>query len=383
MPSPPGAADHDPVDLLQEPLLPRLADRLVAAARRTSGRAAALYVVDLEGRCLCRVTGEESLPDELPIDQLVGPEIPERRADDLAEALGVPAVVPLSLRGRALAVLAFTAPPDGDLGLLATHGAAAIELAERYTDVFARARRRRTPSAAGELQQELLPPRIARVPGALLAGTILPAYDVGGDWIDHCDTPDGAWLAVADAVGKGPQAEAIGAIGLAAYRAVRRSAERTLGDAAIGIHETIGALGIDEIFTSVLLASWEGSSRTFSWLRCGHPPPLLWSPARGLRAMEGGDGPVLGLPRLTPELDPASARVSPEDAVVLLSDGVFERSAPAGERFGEEGVVAALERAATSEPTALVAALMAAIDGHHDGPLRDDASVLVLRPSAE
>ena len=61
-----------------------------------------------------------------------------------------------------------------------------------------------------------------------MAGTILPAYDVGGDWIDHCETEDGAWLAVADAVGKGPQAEAIGAIGLAAYRAVRRSAERLL-----------------------------------------------------------------------------------------------------------------------------------------------------------
>ena len=52
-----------------------------------------------------------------------------------------------------------------------------------------------------------------------MAGSILPAYDVGGDWIDHCAMADGGWLGVADAVGKGPQASAISAIALGAYRA--------------------------------------------------------------------------------------------------------------------------------------------------------------------
>jgi serine phosphatase RsbU (regulator of sigma subunit) len=380
MTDPPGPAEHDPLDLLQEPLATRLADRLVAAAQTAAGAPAALYVIDLEGRCLRRVAGAEDLPAELEVEQLVGPELPAHRADELQEALGAAAVVPLQLRGRALAVLAFTRPPEGELGRLATHGAAAIELAERYTDVFARGRRRQTTNAAGELQQELMPPRIMHVANAQIVGTILPAYSVGGDWIDTCATPEGAWLGVADAVGKGVQAEAIGAIGLAAYRAVRRSDGPTLARAATAIHETIGALGIEEIFASAILASWEGSSRTFTWLRCGHPAPMLWHPERGLQELEGGDGPVLGLSRLPPGSTTASVTVEPGTAVVLITDGILERTAPAGERFGHEGLLRALRNAASASPTAVVTAVLDAVRAVDDGPLRDDASVLVLGP---
>jgi serine phosphatase RsbU (regulator of sigma subunit) len=66
-----------------------------------------------------------------------------------------------------------------------------------------------------------------------VAGSILPAYDVGGDWIDHCAMGDGGWLGVADAVGKGPQASAIGAIALGAYRADARAAAATWPTAAV------------------------------------------------------------------------------------------------------------------------------------------------------
>ena len=59
-----------------------------------------------------------------------------------------------------------------------------------------------TPAA--EVQQHLLPPRIARIAGAQLAGTLLPTYEVGGDWFDFVENRDGAWLAIADAAGNGP-----------------------------------------------------------------------------------------------------------------------------------------------------------------------------------
>src|SRR6185312_16618257 len=107
--------------------------------------------------------------------------------------------------------------------------------------------------AAAELQQDLLPPRIARLEGADLACSILPAYDVGGDWIDHCAMVDGGWLGVADAVGKGPQASAIGAIALGAYRATRRG-DGDLADAAASIHAAICALEVPDIFMSAVLA---------------------------------------------------------------------------------------------------------------------------------
>jgi len=370
---------RDPLELLEGPLVARVAERLVSEARVATGAPAALYVADLNGRSLRRVAGDDALPEELETAQLVGPEIPAPQAAALAQAIPGGAVLPLTLRGRALSVLVFSEPPSGDLDALATRGAAALELAERYTDVLAGARRHRACSAAAELQQDLLPPRISQLEGAEVAGSILPAYDVGGDWIDHCAMADGGWLGVADAVGKGPQASAIGAIALGAYRAARRGGG-DLADAAAHIHEAICALEVQEIFMSAVLAAWDAPSASLVWLRCGHPPPMVWHARRGLRALGGGDGPVLGLERLDPPHEPAHAAIAADELVVLVSDGVLERAAPGEEPFGEDGLRRALDAMAAPSATAAVAAILQAVGTFHDGPLRDDASVLVLAP---
>jgi len=370
----------DPLELLEEPTLARVAQRIVDEAQATAGAPAALYVGDLDGRSLRRVTGDDGLPDQLESTQLIGPEIPASHAAALALAMPQGAtVLPLTLRGRALSVLVFSGPPTGDVGALVARSAAALELAERYTDLLASARRHRACSAAAELQQDLMPPRIARLEGADIACSILPAYDVGGDWIDHCAMAGGGWLGVADAVGKGPQASAISAIALGAYRATRRGGG-DLADAAQSIHAALLALDVPDIFMSAVLASWDGPSSTLTWLRCGHPAPMVWHADRGLRELEGGDGPVLGLERLDPPSQAASATIAPDELVVLVSDGVLERTAPGGEPFGEDGLRLALAGMHAPSAIAAASAVLQGVATTCDGPLRDDASVVVLAP---
>jgi serine phosphatase RsbU (regulator of sigma subunit) len=369
----------DPLALLEVPTLNRVAERFVAEAEATAGAAAALYVADLDGHSLRWVTGDPGLPEQLESAQLIGPEIPAGQSAAVL-APGLPqgaTALPLTLRGRALSVLVFSSPPAGDLEALVARGAAALELAERYTDVLAAARRHRPCSAAAELQQDLMPPRIARLDGAEVACSILPAYDVGGDWIDHCSMADGGWLAVADAVGKGPQASAISAIALGAYRATRRGGG-DLADAAARIHEALCSLEVPDIFMSAVLASWDGPTSTLTWLRCGHPAPAVWHAERGLRELEGGDGPVLGLDRLDPPSETASATIAPDELVVLVSDGVLERTAPGGEPFGVDGLRRALQAMAAPSAIAAASAILAAVATTSYGPLRDDASVVVL-----
>ena len=370
----------DPLELLEEPTLARVAQRIVDEAQATAGAPAALYVGDLDGRSLRRVTGDDALPEQLESTQLIGPEIPASHAAALALAMPQGAtVLPLTLRGRALSVLVFSGPPTGDVGALVARSAAALELAERYTDLLASARRHRACSAAAELQQDLMPPRIARLEGADIACSILPAYDVGGDWIDHCAMAGGGWLGVADAVGKGPQASAISAIALGAYRATRRGGG-DLADAAQSIHAALLALEVPDIFMSAVLASWDGPSSTLTWLRCGHPAPMVWHPGRGLRELEGGDGPVLGLERLDPPSQAASATIAPDELVVLVSDGVLERTDPGGEPFGEDGLRLALAGMHAPSAIAAASAVLQGVATTCDGPLRDDASVVVLAP---
>jgi hypothetical protein len=77
---------------------------------------------------------------------------------------------------------------------LGCQAAAALALANGYTDVFETTRRRKETSPAAEIQQNLLPPRIARISGGILAGNVLPGYEIGGDWFDYIENADGAWV---------------------------------------------------------------------------------------------------------------------------------------------------------------------------------------------
>src|SRR4029450_10836002 len=92
------------------------------------------------------------------------------------------------------------------------------------------ARGRKPPPPPAEIQQNLFPPRIARIAGAQLAGALLPSYEVGGDWFDFVENRDGAWLAMAGAADTGPTAAGLGAAALGALRAARRSGQ-DLGEA--------------------------------------------------------------------------------------------------------------------------------------------------------
>ena len=153
-----------------------------------------------------------------------------------------------------------------------------------------------------------------------------------------------------------------------------------VADAAASIHDALCSLEVPDIFMSAVLASWHGPTSTLTWLRCGHPAPAVWHAERGLRELEGGDGPVLGLDRLDPPTQTASTRIAPGELVVLVSDGVLERTAPDGGVFGEDGLRRTLQAMDAPSAIAAASAILDAVATTYDGPLRDDASVVVLAP---
>ena len=206
-----------------------IADQLVAEARRAAGVAVALYIVDIDGSQLIRLAGSEDFPETLEAPPALGPEIVPEGLPSFYELLKrrLPRCVatPLWLRGRVIGLLLCVGAPVAPLEDIAKQGAAALELANDYTDVIEAARRRKPTTAAAEVQYHLLPPRVARVTGAQIAGALLPAYEVGGDWFDFVENRDGSWLAIADTAGTGPTAAGLSASALGALRAARRSGQ--------------------------------------------------------------------------------------------------------------------------------------------------------------
>src|SRR3954452_4474821 len=371
------ALDQVPAHLLPE--------QLVAEARRLVNVPVALYVVDIDGSHLLRLAGAEEFPDKLEAPLALGPELAPDGIPALAARLAtdMPGAVlaPLWLRGRAVGLLLAAGGNASTLAELAREGAAALELGNGYTDVLDARRRRKTIDPAAEIQQSLLPPRIVRLSSGHVASSMLPAYEVGGDWFDYVENRDGAWLAVADAAGKGARAAALGSLGLAALRAARRNGA-TLDDAMRTMHETLWDAGEADFYLTAIVARWNAPFRSFSWVNAGHPPPLVFRPDGSVEELRSEPDLPLGLVERTRRFRLRHRRLAPGERVILYTDGISQRPTRDG-FFGREGIIAAVRDAPGTAPSAVARSIQSAVVAASTDLLRDDAAVVVFAPDPD
>jgi serine phosphatase RsbU (regulator of sigma subunit) len=341
----------------------------------------ALYVVDIDGSHLLRLGGSEEFPDRIDSPPALGPElVPEGLSEfyeRLQERLPGCVVEPLWLRGRVTGLLLCIGAPVNSLSDIAKQGAAALELADDYTDFIEAARRHKPTTPAAEIQQNLFPPRVARIAGAQLAGALLPSYAVGGDWFDFVENRDGAWLAIADASGNGPTAAGLGAAALGALRAARRAGGE-LEQALALMDDTVRRLENPDFYVTALVARWRAATATLRWVNCGHPPAYLVDADGELHELEGTGHPALGVGETEPSFEISERRLRPGERLVLITDGITERHVQDGGTFGVEGLRAAIQ--AAEHPTAgcTAMAIHAAVTSSWSEPLEDDATVVVM-----
>jgi PAS domain-containing protein len=359
-----------------------LPDQLVAEARRLVNVPVALYVVDIDGSRLLRLAGAEEFPEQMDAPLALGPELARDGMPSLASRLAdeMPGAVlaPLWLRGRAVGVLLAAGGDVAALGELAREGAAALELGNGYTDTLDAKRRRKEINPAAEIQQSLLPPRIVRLAGGQAASSMLPAYEVGGDWFDYVENRDGAWLAIADAAGKGAHAGALGSLGLAALRAARRN-DAGLDDAARTMHETIWDAGEESFYLTAIVARWSAPFRSFSWINAGHPPPLVFRADESVDELRTEPDLPLGLDARERRFRVRHPRIAPGERLVLYTDGISNRPTRDG-LFGRDGIVKAVREAPGTAPSAAARAIQSAVVATTTDLLRDDAAVVVFAP---
>ncbi|MDQ6818918.1 MAG: serine/threonine-protein phosphatase, partial [Actinomycetota bacterium] len=246
-----------------------------------------------------------------------------------------------------------------------------------YTDFIEAARRRKPTTAAAEIQQNLFPPRIARIAGAQLAGVLLPSYEVGGDWFDFVENRDGAWLAIADSAGKGPTAAGLGAAALGALRAARRSGQ-DLEQALRTMHETVQQLGNAEFHVTALVARWRAATATLNWINCGHPPAYVVDAEGQLEELEGTADPALGTGPSDPSYQTNQRQLHQGERLILLTDGITERKMEHGGKFGVNGLRDALERADNPTAASTAMAIQQAVTDCWREPLEDDGTVVVM-----
>ena len=369
------------LDEVPPPLLP---EQLIAEAMRIARGPVALYVLDIDGSRLLRLAGTDEFPAQLQAPLALGPELAEDGLPDLTAHLRreLPGVVmaPMWLRNRAVGVLLARRGSESGLLEVARLGAAAMELAGGYTDVFDAARRRKEMTPAAELQQSLLPPRIVRMGSGELAGSVLPSYDVGGDWFDYVENRDGAWIAIADGAGRGPRAGGLSSVALSALRAARRN-DCTLEEAALLMDETVASVAGSDFFVTAVLARWHPVYSLFSWINLGHPPPILIGADDAVEELATQPDLPLGLTERTRAFRRHQRRLDDGDRLVLYTDGISRRRTVDG-AFGTDGIARAVRGADSRSATAAARAIQEAVVSASEDELPDDAAVVVLEANA-
>jgi sigma-B regulation protein RsbU (phosphoserine phosphatase) len=227
--------------------------------------------------------------------------------------------------------------------------------------------------AAAVLQRSLLPSNLLTHPQIEFASRYVPAErgDVGGDWYDAFELPNGdVWVMTGDVAGHGLNpAIVMGRLrsALRAYALLGMSPEDVLRAA----NRKLQYFEPDAMATVVcgVLAPPFDEIRMCS---AGHPPPVMIDP--------GGEGRLLEIPPAPPlgvlaELESQSTRwkIADGSTLVLYTDGLIERR---GEAI-TEGLARLRGTLYDEAPERLCAHLMDAMIGQYVPA--DDVAVLAFR----
>jgi len=243
---------------------------------------------------------------------------------------------------------------------------------------------RRRDDTVDALHASLVPRRRPEIPGVQIAAMNLAATedpDVGGDFYDVYQTPDGWGLAVGDVCGMGEEAAAVTA---AARHAIRVLARRCAdpGEVLAGANEIVLAeeLALDGGFVTANIAhlNWRDGQLRVVMGSAGHPAAAVLRSDGRVRMM-GGGGLPLGL---FPDAEPTTQEVALDigDVLFLYTDGVAQARGPDNTYF-QDRLADELAGLAGLAPEQLVASMRRAMTDFIEGDLVDDVTMLVIRAS--
>jgi serine phosphatase RsbU (regulator of sigma subunit) len=290
--------------------------------------------------------------------------------------------LPVSVRVERLGILAVTLPGhdlDQQVGEVLDDVVRVLGYvltgARRYTDRFEMLRRRRELGLAAEIQWELLPSLAFELPAFSIAGTVEPAYEIGGDNFDYAISAHRLTVSVSDAVGHGIRAALLASLAVTAMRNARRAQCPIVEQAGAANRHLVEQFpGAD--FVTGLLLDVDVDNGAAMILNAGHPPPLL---LRG-----GGVSELLVPPELPLGLVGSAhypvhpIQLRPGDRLLLFTDGITEAHRRGEREFGYRRVAAMLAEQSDLEPPELVRHLTRAVNESCNGELSDDATAVCL-----
>lgn len=192
---------------------------------------------------------------------------------------------------------------------------------------------------AREVQQRFYTDAAISVAGLDIAGAAYPAKETGGDYLDFFRTADGRiCIGIGDTSGHGMDS----ALVMALTRAYVRAFAEVEEDLAKLLSRVNHMLIADHLehgrFVTLLLVCLDGTNGSLCYVSAGHPPGFLMNGSGKIDCVLESSGPPLGL---FEEAGFVSSVVplTPQQLVILMTDGAAETTAPEDVEFGTDGVL--------------------------------------------
>ncbi len=199
------------------------------------------------------------------------------------------------------------------------------ERGERVREARARAQ---AEAIAGTLQRHLLPDRLPAVPALAMAARYRPSErlaQVGGDWYDAIELPDGGiGLVIGDVVGHGVQAATLMGELRAALRAYAVAQPSSPAAVVGSLNALVTSTHRAQMVATLLyvVVSEDGSHVRFA--SAGHLPPLLMGADGETRFLEHHHDPPLGAEERI-DFSEWEGELDMGSTLLLYTDGLVER----------------------------------------------------------
>jgi phosphoserine phosphatase RsbU/P len=257
---------------------------------------------------------------------------------------------------------------SGDiLHVVATEAASLIENARLVQAEEESRRYQQELAIAASIQQSLMAVTIPDVSFARLHPKNISCKEIGGDFYDAVNTPDGLAIVLADVAGKGVSA-ALLASTLQGMINSQLTAGMPLSEIVASANRFLTSKRIGEKYATVVIARLRHDGE-LEYVNCGHIPPLLICNNEIIRPAHG-NLPVGLLADTTYESDHYS--LHPGDRLVLVTDGVTEAENAAGDFFDNERLEAAAKQGGMQEIFNAVSEFCGST------PLNDDCTIIEM-----
>jgi serine phosphatase RsbU (regulator of sigma subunit) len=238
---------------------------------------------------------------------------------------------------------------------------------------------------ASEIQSNLVPKRMLKIPGYDISAYYRPSKEVGGDYYDFLEVDsDHEGIIVADVSGKGVP----GSLVMTMTRAfIRMKAERSgivsPADTLVHVNRMLAQDIKKGMFVTALYCILDKRTNEIRLASAGHNPLILWRGATGAIEKKNPSGIALGFdkgPLFESKVQEERIALGRGDRIVLYTDGVVEAMNEAKQEFTDERFHKMVRDLATRDSNQMLNLIVKSLDEHKGAaPQSDDITIVTLR----